>query len=123
MTTYDLPHELRRVAAKAGRMVCYGCGLEHDCSLYGCRICLDAADEIQVLKAMLRTLDWISVEDRLPSFGVPVLVARRGINGKLKVEQGSKEPGPWWKVYGTLVKQVLYWQPMPEAPEEGETDG
>lgn len=121
MTTYDLPRELRRLAIENGSLACLGCGLEYNCdSIHGCRVLRDAADEIQVLKAMLRVNDWISVEDRLPSFGVPVLVARRGINGKLKVEQGSKEPGPWWKVYGTLVKQVLYWQPMPEAPEEGE---
>lgn len=64
-------------------------------------------------------MDWINAKDRVPPVGVPVIVARRGINGKIRVEAGQKEPGDWWKVYGTLVKQVLYWQPMPEAPEEG----
>ncbi len=63
--------------------------------------------------------EWINVKDRIPPYGEPVLVARVGINNKLRVEQGQKESGDWWKVYGTLVKQVLYWQPMPAAPEEG----
>ena len=62
---------------------------------------------------------WISAKDRVPPVGVPVIVARRGLSGKLRVEQGQKELGDWWKVYGTLVKQVLYWQPMPNPPEEG----
>ena len=62
--------------------------------------------------------EWIDVNDRIPEVGVPVLVARRGINNRLRVEQGQKEPGDWWKVYGTLVKQVLYWMPMPAPPKE-----
>lgn len=57
---------------------------------------------------------WISVEDRLPEYYVPVIVCRK--NGK--VEQGSKNVGDWWNVYGTRTKNVTHWMPMPEPPEE-----
>lgn len=27
--------------------------------------------------------------------------------------------GGWWRVYGTRVKSVTHWMPMPAPPEEG----
>lgn len=62
--------------------------------------------------------DWISVKERLPERFEPVLVCREK-NGSPYVEQGHKDVGEWWKVYGTRTKQVTHWMPLPEPPEEG----
>lgn len=63
--------------------------------------------------------EWISTKDRLPEKYVPVILARPYEVGKpLKVEQGMLTNGGWWKVYGTNVKRVSYWMPLPEPPEE-----
>lgn len=59
---------------------------------------------------------WISVKDRLPERFQPVLVCREK-NGLPYVEQGCKDVGEWWKVYGTRTKQVTHWMPLPEPPE------
>ena len=57
---------------------------------------------------------WISVADRLPEKGVPVIVCREGG----KVEQGAKDVMDWWRVYGTRTKRVTHWMPLPEPPKE-----
>ena len=67
-------------------------------------------------------MEWISVKDRLPEQYERVIVARVYEKGKpLQVEQGMLTAGGWWKVYGTNVKKVSYWMPLPEPPEEEET--
>lgn len=43
-----------------------------------------------------------------------------------KVEQGHFIGNGWWKVYGTKVKRIICWMPMPEPPamqEEVEENG
>lgn len=62
--------------------------------------------------------EWISVKDRTPAFGEPVIVCRPYANGMCRVEQGFKDVGPWWRVYGTRVKTVTHWMPFPKPPEE-----
>ena len=57
---------------------------------------------------------WISVADRLPEKGVPVIVCREGG----KVEQGARDVMDWWRVYGTRTKRVTHWMPLPEPPKE-----
>ena len=59
-------------------------------------------------------MEWISVKDRLPERMQPVIVCRD--NGK--VEQGYRDVGDWWKVYGTRTKNVTHWMPLPEPPKE-----
>lgn len=59
---------------------------------------------------------WISVEDRLPQAFQPVIVCREKGKGEYIVEQGHKDVGDWWKVYGTRTKNVTHWMPMPEPP-------
>lgn len=66
---------------------------------------------------------WISVRDTLPKTFDPVLVARPQLDGTFKVEQGSYHTGGWWKVYGSLVKRVSYWMPMPKPPGKEGADG
>ena len=60
--------------------------------------------------------EWISVKDRLPEPFVPVLICREKEPGKRIVEQGYKDLGKWWKVYGTRVTQIIGWMPMPQPP-------
>lgn len=59
---------------------------------------------------------WIDVNERLPEHFKRVLVVREGADGPI-VEQGFKDVGDWWKVYGTRTKKVFFWMPLPEPPE------
>lgn len=61
--------------------------------------------------------EWISVKDRLPEPFKPVIVCRLCKKGCV-VEQGEKDIGDWWKVYGTRTKAVTHWMPLPEPPKE-----
>lgn len=48
----------------------------------------------------------------------PVLVCRVKDPGKPPiVEQGFRDLGGWWKVYGTRVKKIIGWMPMPKGLE------
>ena len=58
--------------------------------------------------------EWIPVTERLPEAFVPVIVCRDGAPGERIVEQGHKDVGDWWKVYGTRTKRVTHWMPLPE---------
>ena len=62
---------------------------------------------------------WIPVSEQIPKPYESIILARVYEPGKpLKIEAGMLQTGGWWKVYGTNVKKgVLYWMPMPEAPE------
>lgn len=62
--------------------------------------------------------EWISVKDRLPDRFQPVIICRDGPKGTTIVEEGFRDVGDWWKVYGTRVKKVTHWMPMPEPPQE-----
>lgn len=66
-------------------------------------------DAAEVLRSQ-----WISVKDKLPEKFKPVIVCRE--DGK--VEQGYKDVGDWWKVYGTRTKRVTHWMPLPDPPED-----
>ena len=57
--------------------------------------------------------EWIPVTERLPETMQPVIVCREGG----KVEQGYKDVGDWWKVYGTHTKHVTHWMPLPKPPK------
>lgn len=79
----------------------------------------EATDAIEDLRIELGVSGWIRPEDRLPEPRVHVLVARPYEAGQpLRVEQGSYSTNGWWRVYGTNVKRVKYWRPMPEPPKE-----
>ena len=60
---------------------------------------------------------WIPTSERLPELGQRVIICRQKEKGVPYIEQATMEPGGWWKVYGTNVKKVDYWMPMPAAPE------
>ena len=90
----------------------------------------EAADAIEELckqvascsKSAASCSKWIGVEEQPPKFGVPVILARPQPGGKYKIEQGYRDTGGWWKIYGSLVKRVSHWQPLPKPPKEDATD-
>lgn len=104
---------LRRGAPDNHR--CFGCGYENHCGVHGCRIMREAADRIE---EMVRCAAWIRVEDKLPESFRPVIVCREKRKGEYIVEQGVKDVGDWWKVYGVRTKHVTHWMPLPEPPKE-----
>lgn len=64
--------------------------------------------------------NWISTADALPPVGVKVIIARVFEVGQpLRVETGTRDINDWWRVYGTNVKRVSYWMPLPLPPEDG----
>lgn len=64
---------------------------------------------------------WIDPKERLPKNYTPVLIAREKDPGEpLKVEQAMLTPGGWWKVYGTNVKRIAAWMPMPDPPDRND---
>lgn len=69
----------------------------------------------------MKEMRWIPVTEQLPEAFAPVIVCRDGAPGERIVEQGHKDVGDWWKVYGTRTKRVTHWMPLPEAPKEEET--
>ena len=76
----------------------------------------EAAQAIRELQENLPK--WIPAAEQIPKPYERVIVAREYEPGQpLKVEQGMLTEGGWWKVYGTNVKRISYWMPMPEAPE------
>ena len=75
-------------------------------------------EEIQTVRCVpWLDMDWISPSQRLPEIGQRVIICRQKEKGVPYIEQATMGPGGWWKVYGTNVKQVDFWMPMPEPPE------
>lgn len=63
-------------------------------------------------------MEWICVTDGLPKAYVSVIVCRPGKSGAPIVEADQLDVGGWWRVYGTRVKSVTHWMPMPAPPKE-----
>lgn len=76
----------------------------------------EAANAIRDLQENLPK--WIPVTEQIPQPYQGVIIAREKEKGKpMKVEAGMMKPDGFWKVYGTNTKGVIYWMPLPEAPE------
>lgn len=115
MTTDELIKALTRMKSETGSLAdslcCFGCGHEHNCGVHGCAVIREAVEHLNARR-------WISVKEKLPEGGKRVIVARK--NGK--VEQGYKDVGDWWCVYGTRVKTITHWMPLPSSPNERSED-
>ena len=70
------------------------------------------------LNALHPRSKWIPCSDKLPERFQKVIVCRKIEKGVYLVEQGYKDVGDWWKVYGTRTKKVTHWMSMPLPPEE-----
>ena len=69
----------------------------------------------------MRTDNWRPVTPKEPPLYEPVILCRIR-DGKLVSEAGTRDRDGWWKVYGTRVKKILCWQPMPTPPDLTEWD-
>ena len=138
MRTEDILAALRRLKVETGSLVCMGCGREHDCGIYGCRIAREAAELIEKLTdrcaryaeeiAVLQEREkWVPVTERLPEAnefeeagGMSKVVL-----GIVKNDSGSSLFNPCLCVYlsdgrwifrGKSVT-VTHWMPLPDGPE------
>lgn len=90
---------------------------------------LDAADLIDRLTAENTALrekvpQWISVEEKLPTDHLKrYLIAFKDAGGSI-VDAARYIPGLGWKCCNWDVPQELitHWMPLPEAPEDGESN-
>ena len=64
---------------------------------------------------MTKAYGWIPTAERLPERFEKVILCR----GDGTVEAGCRDVLDWWKVYGTRIKKVTHWMPMPQPPEDG----
>ena len=109
--------------------------LATDCDNYNgvrCRACAyaDAMDFIDAIPAadVQPVNQWISVEDRLPESEKEVLVWYKYTWGAAPTSYGFGinvwySNAKQWRD-GCLLKgvEVLYWQPLPEPPKDGEAN-
>ena len=61
---------------------------------------------------------WIPVTERMPEPFQPVIVCHENGKGEHVVEIGFKRED-FWRVWGSRLKNVTHWMPLPEPPEEG----
>lgn len=81
---------------------------------------MDAA--LTALRSMPETTKpgWISVKERLPNFGIPVLICWDGYTDIAEYLCGMVCPKWRTQHYGTIdLTSVTHWMPLPEPPEEG----
>lgn len=78
---------------------------------------IDANDIARFPAVWTMAIEWRAPEDP-PKNYEPVLICREKEKGKYIVEEGCKDLGPWWRVYGTRVKTIINWARMPAPPIE-----
>ena len=62
---------------------------------------------------------WISVKERLPNFGIPVLICWDGYTDIAEYRCGMVCPKWRTQHYGTVdLASVTHWMPLPEPPKE-----
>lgn len=70
--------------------------------------------------------EWISVSDRLPIYGDPVLIVGNGVTQNVTyMRDGADDEQDWFEPYffdhddGCKVdwSKVTHWMPLPEPPE------
>lgn len=114
MTLRETVDGLRQCSATLeGKHVCEAC-FRHCLTEPRLEILDDAA-------AALSRFVWRDPAVEMPMLHKRVIVARETEPGQpLRVEEGYADFNGWWKVYGTRVKKIVAWMPMPEPPEKGE---
>ena len=81
-----------------------------------------ARKALTALRSMPETTKpgWISVKERLPNFGIPVLICWDGYTDIAEYRCGMVCPKWRTQHYGTVdLASVTHWMPLPEPPEEG----
>tara|TARA_R110000850_G_scaffold276016_1_gene416687 strand:- start:1130 stop:1351 length:222 start_codon:yes stop_codon:yes gene_type:complete len=73
-------------------------------------------------------MEWISVEDRLPAYGEPVLIVGNGVTQHITyMLDGADDTEDWFEPFyfehddecKVLVIKSSHWMPLPEPPTKG----
>ena len=91
-------------------------------SVLGCQSTLICTNGDKFLAADVQPVDrWISVKDRLPNQDEKVLVLTKDRDIMTMIYKVT--PFRWYKPnFGGFDKDfVMYWQPFPELPKDGDT--
>lgn len=78
MSREELLRALRRLSVETGSLACLGCGYEHNCSIHGCAVILEAVEALEELPndpltpEKLREMgkDWVWIELKVPLYGM-----------------------------------------------------
>lgn len=96
---------------------CAGCPLEEEARKVGAFHC-ERAIKHRVAEVIEELTTWRDPVNDPPAQFEPVLVCRVKGPGKPPItEQGYRDLGGWWKAYGTRVKKIIGWMPMPKGSE------
>ena len=127
MKNEEIVRALRRLKVETGSLACMGCGREHNCGIFGCRIVREAAELIEKLTdrcaryaediavAQERTR-WVPVTERLPEVGRKVLISWTA-NGEICFDTAFRLIDGWSATHWELSADVTHWIPLPEGPE------
>jgi hypothetical protein len=74
--------------------------------------------------------EWISVDDRLPEYGEPILVVANGVVQNITLMlDGCDESPDWFEPYffecddcAFLWDKATHWMPLPDPPKESDND-
>ena len=71
-------------------------------------------------------MEWISIEDRLPQYGCPVLIVGNGVTQDVTyILDGADDTPDWFEPYffehddecKVWWNKVTHWMPLPEPPK------
>ena len=65
---------------------------------------------------------WIPVTERMPEPFQPVIVCHKNGKGEHVVEVGFKRED-FWRTWGSRIKNITHWMPLPEPPKVGMEGG
>lgn len=115
MKLTELINALNRMKVQTGSLICLGCGLEHNCSTRGCRLIREAVDK-------LCAMEWINAKVELPPDDATKFLAISKFGHIMIAERRAWDSG--WLVGGLQIsRDIKYWMPLPEMPEEEIQDG
>ena len=115
MKTSDLIEALNRLKVQTGSLACLGCGREHNCSTQGCRLIREAVEK-------LCGTGWIDAKVELPPDDATKFLAISKFGHIMIAERRAWDSG--WLVGGLQIsRDIKYWMPLPEMPEEEIQDG
>ena len=143
MEIEELCRALRRMKVETGSLLCLDCGYEHGCTVHGCALIREAADNLEQLNdfersqcakllARIGELEekprWRRPGEEMPTEHEIVLVIANGrIEEKITFIDliDAMMMASWSKTEGWILEmfpetetgfEIRYWMPLPEPP-------